>query len=402
MADTSGAQGLVLTNFSFRLAMLSQVDANGVAVVGGEKYTALYASIAEVALAGIPGVAISASGVELKLNQGKSGTAGAGAQTILTGFDFTEVTGLDPGATAFADMTPLQAFYDLSYKGTFLSVSAYGDPVGSGIELLVNLSGDTPTSADDADFAFSGDLSFEKTTSATGAVYSKISLTHITLTFGDYEFTGDALLYLMPQGMAGSFSVTLPDIAFDDGTNAYQIGNGTTATLEINTSIQAVYVEFANGDILDLPRGQFLRVEVENAAFYVDFNATDTDNDGTIDVGNAPEISLSGTLMFSQLTTGVAPNQTKRMTIAFTGVSGGYTDSNGDGFTIQDAKGVILIYSGSATLSQNGVAAQIEASAQGSAAGFSASASAIIRINTTSRTDIYEEVDVGDATYILD
>ena len=173
-------------------------------------------------------VAVSTQNLELRVNLGKAAAAAGsatGAQTVLPGFDFTEVTGLDGG---------LQFFAVQSFTTTVLGLEAFGTTAGAGVQLLINTDGTTPTvtsdpnaDADAAQFALSGDFLFRKTTLANGAVVTKISLTTMRASLGPITLTGNALILLTPAGLAAEIDVTVQGGAFTDGTNAYRLDSPT-------------------------------------------------------------------------------------------------------------------------------------------------------------------------------
>ena len=153
---------------------------------------------------------------------------------------------------------------------------------------------------------------------------------------------------------------------------------------------------------LDLPAGKFIRITGEDLRLRVDLDNAS----GTIAASDRPELEFSGAISLASFSDVTDPDNVKKRTIfVFSGVTGTYTDPNSDAanpdvYGLTDAKGVILYYAGETDPTQNGLAGQIELTAQGGAGDFAAEATGILRFNTTART-IDQSVDIGDALYRL-
>ena len=292
-----------------------------VATLNGDRYTALYAEVAGVNLVGVGGVALSASNVKIKVNQGRSG-ATTGPQTVLpAAFDFTEVTGLSPG-TPTSESIFLKIFKDQGFKDTVIGFEAIGTTAGTGVSLLVNLSATTPTSATDADFALQADITFGRTTLRSGQIATKISATNVTASFGAVNFaaTGNALILITPAGISANIDVTLSAVSFTDGKNTFALAS-PTFRLEINTATTSVNQEFKVAAYTDssgatqttrtlsLPAGKFVRITGENLGLKIDLgNST-----GTIGSSDQPEIEFGGTISIAQITDISDPANPKKM-----------------------------------------------------------------------------------------
>jgi len=422
-ADAGSAVGVSAQGISFDLALLSQVElstATGqyVASLNGDRYTALYAQVAGVNLVGVGGVALSSTNVKIKVNQGRAGAPAGTPQTALpAAFDFTEVTGLSPGATTSEIIEPnfLYVFKEQGFKETIIGFEAIGSTAAPGLSLLINTNGVTPTSVDDADFALLADISFERTTLQNGSIVTKISATNVTASLGtiDFSVTGNALILITPAGLTANIDVTLPAKSFTDGRTTFAF-DAPTFQLELNTATVAVKEEFKvatytdeSGVVqttrsLDLPAGKFIRITGEGLRLRVDLDNAS----GTIAASDRPELEFSGAISLASFSDVTDPDNAKRRTIfVFSGVTGTYTDPNSDAvnpdvYGLTDAKGVILYYAGETDPAQNGLAGQIELTAQGGAGDFAAEATGILRFNTTART-IDQSVDIDDALYRL-
>jgi hypothetical protein len=422
-ANVGNAVGVAVEGISFDLALLSQVELSTVtgqyvASLNGDRYTALYAEVAGVNLVGVGGVALASNNVKIKVNQGRAGAPAGTPQTALpAAFDFTEVTGLSPGATTPEIIEPdfLYVFKEQGFKETIIGFEAIGTTAGTGLSLLINTSGVTPTSVANADFALQADVTFERTTLRNGSIVTKISATNVTASLGtiDFAVTGNALILLTPAGLSANIDVTLPAKSFTDGRNIFAF-DSPTFRLELNTSTVAVKEEFkvaaytdTNGVVqttrtLDLPAGKFIRITGENLRLRVDLgNAT-----GEITTTDTPELEFGGTISLSTFFDVTDPANVKKRTIfVFSEVTGTYTDpdsdpANPDVYGLTDAKGVIIYYAGETDLTRNGLAGQIELTAQGGVGDFAAEGTGILRFNTTGRT-IDQTVDIGDAIYRL-
>ncbi|NOR29513.1 MAG: hypothetical protein GQ539_00255, partial [Sulfitobacter sp.] len=203
--------------------------------------------------------------------------------------------------------------------------------------------------------------------------------------------------------------ITFSAVSFTDGRNTFAFAS-PTFRLEINTATVAVnqvfnVAEYVDSDgitqttrTLSLPAGKFIRITGENLGLKIDLgNAT-----GTIGASDTPELEFSGTISIAQITDVSTATPTKRTIFAFTDVSGTYRDpDSSDVFGLTEGKGVIIYYDDGPAASQNGLAGQIELTAQGGAGDFAAEATAILRFNTTTRTNIAQSVSIGDALYQL-
>ncbi|KKK60249.1 hypothetical protein LCGC14_3026250, partial [marine sediment metagenome] len=303
-------------------------------------------------------------------------------------------------------------FKDQGFKDTVIGFEAIGTTAGTGVSLLVNLSATTPTSVTDADFALQADITFERTTLRSGQVATKISATNVTASFGAINFaaTGNALILITPAGISANIDVTLSAVSFSDGSNTFALAS-PTFRLEINTATTSVNQEFKVAAYTDssgatqttrtliLPAGKFVRITGENLGLKIDLG----NNTGTIGSSDQPEIEFGGSISIAQVTDVSDPGSPKKRTIfAFTGVYGTYRDTvSNDVFSLKDGKGVIIYYDDGAAASQNGLAGQIEVTAQGGSGDFAAEATGVLRLNTTTRTNIDQSVTISDAVYRL-
>ena len=327
-SDSTGAGGigLSITGVTFGLALLKPTDGSA------GSYYALKVTNGSVALVGVPGVTISATGLEVDVN----GSDTAGVALDFSGNPLSVPTG-------GSGSTPVS----LDFAGSLLQAKG---------TVTLGIAGASLT-------AF---MTFLDATDSTGSVID-ISVSNISVTLGSFStgtLSAVGLLEIGHGGIAGS--LTVHNVHFSVGDSSLGASFTSDATLAFNTSTTAVNTTI-NGSPLVVPAGSFFSVTLANASLVL--------NAGGVSA------TLLGTFAIQ-----VAGGQT---VVAATGVSTSFMYS-GNGVSLTGGQGAIVIGTdGVAGILTGNFTGDF------SSLGLTASAQVTLTFNTSATTDVNQTVTVA-------
>ena len=389
--DRSGAVGLKIENVSFALAMLKPVVAAG--VKSPRSFFALKRDRDEIALIGIDGVTISATGLSIEVNSSSDSTVVAPAL---------------PPVLNFA-AKPLVVNTGPSTSET----------INFGSRLL-RASGRVDLALEAADLQIGADVFFESATKPNGTKVTKIAFGDLNFGFGGFSIkTGDqkpgqtpvpghiqevnGKLVLLPGGLAGEF--TLHDLSFDVGNaSAGLTFNADEISVAVNTTNRRVLETFLLPDgpdagdepdeeVLDLGAGPMFRLEV-------------LDLDIAVKVAGKDAVTLHGDFSIEQLTIPTGPTTSRKvLKIGATdvGIATPFIDAAAGEVSLSGGQGAFVVYSavpGQPT-APTGIAGVLSGTFVMATPILQAGSEVILRFNTMAGA-VNETVTVGGSTLRVD
>ncbi len=333
---SSTAVGVALSGVSFGLALLKTSD-------GSASYYSLKANASGVALVGVPGVSLSATGLSLDVN-GSGGAAGSPVVNFSRSYPATSGLVISTGPTTSILLNDAAASLQASGMVT-LALGAAGQPT----------------------ISLGAFVTFEDTTDANGSQVIELSLQGVGFSFGSpalFSVSGGSGLFVIEGStLAGEIGVPLV------------ITNSTVAfsgmiNLEFNSGsdpVNATFTDAATGasQSLALPSGPYFRLAGDNLTL-------------TLTVGQGNPVALKGSLQFDEITMPAAnglPSYTA-VRIAAYNVGLSFTDPTYGGVTLSNGQGAFIFLTG-------GVAGQLSGNFQGNLPAVSAGGQVSLEINTT-------------------